>query len=98
RVRIERLRAENIERRFDAAAARGRQLVLRGAARDQLRHDGEVEDVAMPGTDRGSERLRLLARSRARKRGAPDVGELAHQRVDQRTELAALLRLRVAPC
>ena len=51
----------------------------------------------MSRSDRRGERLRLLARGRAREGRAPDVGELAHQRVDQRAEFLSLARLRVPP-
>ena len=73
------------------------QLVLRRVADDELRHDREVEHVGVAGTDRRGERRRLLARGGARERRAPDVGELAHQTVDERAELGALARLRVPP-
>ena len=95
-IGIKRLRAEHIERPLDPAPSRRRQLVLRGGARDELRHHREIEDVGVARADRCRERLRLLARGRARERGAPDVGQFAHQRIDQRSEPARLRRLRVA--
>ncbi len=74
-----------------------RQLVLRRRARDELRHDGEIEDVGVRGTDRRGERFRLLAGRRARERRTANIRELAYQRVDQRPKRACLQRLRVTP-
>ncbi len=96
-IGVERLRAEHRKRPFDATAPGGRQLVLRRAPRNELRHDGKIEDIGVPAADRRRERRGLLARCRARERRAPDVGKLPDQRVDQRAELAPLLRLRVTP-